>query len=629
MQGYFYYFFDIGKAVLACTDPSLANYAPGVEYSLDTDDRLGDARKTYGLDGINLLMWRWLCATGVYHAAANTVSVEMIHKIGEAGGTVEEYLCQHQNVWNENERYFDRCAAGLGMIDAEHRLTKVMTGTCKHDPDKEPAEWELFQWNQFGPALQLSCDPASPVTGFAVAMKGCAEAFRMHFPCQPGALDYQICTGELFGEDVKKDGNIVPFHKLCGGHDMLRRMFECKNPAPHKPGTNMQLYALEWSKDHPGLPKPWNAIDFTMGTPVGVWGGWCTCPDGRVYQVGDEGNMCASVGCDGGEQGACYPMETEGAFRKVICATPDPDGTGARSDGSISGDAAATTKNVVTRNDATVGVWGGTCTCPDGQTYLVGDLLNKCASMACEGGVTGPCNHYLSHWKGVRVKCNTDPPLPPNRPPAAPPVSPPPLPPLVSPSPQSPPLLPPTTPSLLPSPPPPSPSPLPASLPPSPNPPSQPRPPEISSSSGVSSSERYSAALSTASAPGYGNTPAASLEQGQSTGPATDSVDQLLSSSLVKLGLLLAGILAIGTALAVAHNGWSMPGAHSRLESSDDPVGVKKLKDTKTCREEEGLALQGESVQPSNTASPRVESEETRAKRQQLADSAASQSGEE
>ena len=208
-HGYFYYFFDVGRAVLACTDPTLANHAPGVEYSLDTDDHLGDARKTYGLDGINSLMWRWLCATGVYHAAANTVSVEMMHKIGTAGGTVEEYLCQHQNVWGEGDRYFDRCAAGLGMIDGEHRLAKVMTGECKVDPDKGPAEWELYQWSQFGPALQLTCNPASLVTGFTVAMKGCPEAFRMHFPCEKGALDYQICTGELFGADVKKDGNIV------------------------------------------------------------------------------------------------------------------------------------------------------------------------------------------------------------------------------------------------------------------------------------------------------------------------------------------------------------------------------------------------------------------------------------
>jgi hypothetical protein len=168
----------------------------------------------------------------------------------------------------------------------------------------------------------------------------------MHFPCIRGALDWQICTGELFGADVKKDGNIVPFHMLCGGHDMLRRLFECTDPAPHKPGTNKQLYALEWGKDHPGKDIPWNVVDWHMGTPIGVWGGYCTCPDGRVYKVGDEGNTCESVACHGGFQGSCLGGETEGAFRKVVCA---PLNHKSRSDGSIAGDSWEVTQNIVDR----------------------------------------------------------------------------------------------------------------------------------------------------------------------------------------------------------------------------------------------------------------------------------------
>eukprot|EP00966_Prymnesium_polylepis_P275020 6354880-Prymnesium_polylepis.1 len=170
---------DVGPAVLACTDPTLRDHSPGPENSWDFDAR------SYGYDGINLLMWRWLCATGVYHAAANTLSVEVLYEIGTAGGTVEEYLCQHQNVWSEKDRYFDRCAAGLGMIDAEHRLAKVMSGDCKLHASQRAADWETFQLRQFGPALQLSCNPASLDTGFTVAMKTCPEAFRMHFPCIP------------------------------------------------------------------------------------------------------------------------------------------------------------------------------------------------------------------------------------------------------------------------------------------------------------------------------------------------------------------------------------------------------------------------------------------------------------
>ena len=34
-----------------------------------------------------------------------------------------------------------------------------------------------------------------------------------------------------------------------------------------------------------------------------------------------------------------------------------------------------------------VGGHGGTCTCPDGSVYQVGDNYDNCGSLACEGGV--------------------------------------------------------------------------------------------------------------------------------------------------------------------------------------------------------------------------------------------------
>ena len=37
-------------------------------------------------------------------------------------------------------------------------------------------------------------------------------------------------------------------------------------------------------------------------------------------------------------------------------------------------------------NSNKVGLWGGECTCPDGQMYLVGDNLDLCGSLACAGG---------------------------------------------------------------------------------------------------------------------------------------------------------------------------------------------------------------------------------------------------
>merc|ERR550514_1203125 len=41
------------------------------------------------------------------------------------------------------------------------------------------------------------------------------------------------------------------------------------------------------------------------------------------------------------------------------------------------------------------GQWGGLCTCPDGQSYKVGDENNACGSLACVGGTPGPCQQRL------------------------------------------------------------------------------------------------------------------------------------------------------------------------------------------------------------------------------------------
>ena len=372
----------------------------------------------------------------------------------------EEFLCKHSNVWSEGDRYFDRCAAGLGIKETEHRLEDVRNGVCKPSGNG-PAPWEQRQLDQFGDTQQLSCNPASLTTGFTVANGQCPLAYRAHFPCVAGTLDFQFCTGENGGADVKKDGmcteptvmrralatprrrlrtfhrlsaafrvhslrqlarfhrplagHIVPYHELCMGHDLFRRVFECVDPKPPREGANLVQYALEWYKEHGNLGEPpATVVNWEMGTPIGVWGGTCYCPDGRVYQVGDEGNMCGSVACDGGVQGECHEGEGGWSFRKVTCAPLRKRPANA---------------NEVIDDAPGVGVWGGTCTCPDGQVYLVGDENNACGSMACEGGVAGLCNNYVSLWAHRRVRCYTGP-----QPPPLPPT-PPPLPPIVPPAP--------------------------------------------------------------------------------------------------------------------------------------------------------------------------------------------------
>merc|ERR1712086_19611 len=63
--------------------------------------------------------------------------------------------------------------------------------------------------------------------------------------------------------------------------------------------------------------------------------------------------------------------------------------------------------NVVRENAPGVGGWGGSCTCPDGSTYWVGDRNNNCGSLACFGGTAGTCNKYVddTKWKGRDVTC--------------------------------------------------------------------------------------------------------------------------------------------------------------------------------------------------------------------------------
>ena len=160
---------------------------------------------------------------------------------------------------------------------------------------------------------------------------------------------------------------------------MLRETFRC--PAtPVRAGVNEVRYALGWK----------------MGDKLGVWGGECTCPDGRVYTAGDRGNLCGSINCFGGTEGKCIQAQGRWAFREVHCAPPPPG----------PGDYDIVLKDQ--KHDA--GAWGGTCTCPNGRVHLAGDRKDGCQSLSCEGGVSGVCNHYTSAWAHQKVVCAPPPP---------------------------------------------------------------------------------------------------------------------------------------------------------------------------------------------------------------------------
>ena len=53
-----------------------------------------------------------------------------------------------------------------------------------------------------------------------------------------------------------------------------------------------------------------------------------------------------------------------------------------------------------------VGGWGGTCVCPNGQSYNVADNNDACGSLACEGGTALNCESFSSPERlGMKVTC--------------------------------------------------------------------------------------------------------------------------------------------------------------------------------------------------------------------------------
>lgn len=64
----------------------------------------------------------------------------------------------------------------------------------------------------------------------------------------------------------------------------------------------------------------------------------------------------------------------------------------------------AAPNNFVT--DAGTGGHGGSCTCPNGEVYQVGDNGDNCATLACINGVSGTCNAEGGDWSGNKVTCD-------------------------------------------------------------------------------------------------------------------------------------------------------------------------------------------------------------------------------
>lgn len=87
-------------------------------------------------------------------------------------------------------------------------------------------------------------------------------------------------------------------------------------------GTNQ--HAIPICAPPPAAPATTTNQVITNAPNVGSWGGTCTCPDGQVYQVGDNHDVCGSLACVDGTAGTCGSHNPGGAHQKVICHTNVP-----------------------------------------------------------------------------------------------------------------------------------------------------------------------------------------------------------------------------------------------------------------------------------------------------------------
>eukprot|EP00326_Haptolina_ericina_P033261 CAMPEP_0181245200 /NCGR_PEP_ID=MMETSP1096-20121128/43290_1 /TAXON_ID=156174 ORGANISM="Chrysochromulina ericina, Strain CCMP281" /NCGR_SAMPLE_ID=MMETSP1096 /ASSEMBLY_ACC=CAM_ASM_000453 /LENGTH=638 /DNA_ID=CAMNT_0023341847 /DNA_START=39 /DNA_END=1952 /DNA_ORIENTATION=+ len=272
-HGMFYYFMDIGRAAQGCWTDHTADNVPN------------------WLSSKELLKWRWLCTTGIYHSALNTLSVNGYHAIDQRGEVAEDFVCKKDETRDAGGRLpeFERCAAGLGAGGAEWKIRMVREGACPVRKDEEgvimpPAEWEIQQLGR----PQMRQRTCYPMVWYANANDNCPQAFQAHFPCDPARQDFRFC----------QDG----WHDYCVDADTLRHAFACDHIPPR-----------------PGVNEYWDGTD-----DAGMWGGECTCPDGHKFYVGDNNDVCGSLACFGGTAGTCVQRPGPWSFRKVVCAPASP-----------------------------------------------------------------------------------------------------------------------------------------------------------------------------------------------------------------------------------------------------------------------------------------------------------------
>lgn len=89
-------------------------------------------------------------------------------------------------------------------------------------------------------------------------------------------------------------------------------------PSPY--GPNSRMPAPQLLTCHGRAPAAAKPVDnYEPNSVDGGWGGSCTCPNGEVYQVADQGRGCSALNCHGGTSGACHKYDGAWSKAKVTC----------------------------------------------------------------------------------------------------------------------------------------------------------------------------------------------------------------------------------------------------------------------------------------------------------------------
>jgi len=376
------------------------------------------------------LISMWNAGMGMWRVPVNKV-INNAWQVGSDGGTC---TCPNGDVYQ---------VGGVNNGCSSLACVHGISGTCSTN-------------NPGGAGVMVICDPTPIVSGeLRVPWQGSLRYPGWWAPAQMNMVDYSLIA---FGlprafPDVFGNGSFVlPVHGSQQGPTCDAALYKPIASSSTVTFASSGTYNANDGDDATSWfsvgnsSEWWLALDLeeatTMVSVTVQWG--VNHPTQYTIEGGWDGQSWTLAHTESG--GASFAVGQQPNITSTLTTPQGLRWLRIRSSGQASG------VNVRETGVVGVGGWGGTCTCPNGAVYQVGDNGDSCATIACIGGISGTCSGNNPGGGGVRVTCGLpaasvreisvcDAPLPPPSSQVTPPpptLSPPPLLPATSSSPPSP-----------------------------------------------------------------------------------------------------------------------------------------------------------------------------------------------